>query len=110
MTSHQDDEKRPAAPLLGRLPRIRVDDAHVAQDPDREGGFRVSISGHNLKMAISPPMIRVGGVELTDLKIDPGGKQITGTLTRKPESDQVTVDFGFASDETTLNRRDEKHP
>jgi len=94
--------------MEGRGPWIRVDNAQIVEIPKLPGGYRVSISGHNLKMAISPPRILVGGVELENLEFNPNGKQITGTLSEKPESGEVTVDYGFASGDTILSRRDEK--
>ena len=108
MTSRHRNKKRSGDPMEGRRPWIRVDEARIAEDPRLAGGYRVSISGRNLMMAVSPPRIRVGGVELDDLEFDPSGKQITGTLSRKPESDDVTVDYGFARGDTTLNRRESK--
>jgi hypothetical protein len=93
-------------PMAGRRPWIRLDGATIAERPDRAGAFQVRITGHNLKMAISPPRILIGGVELTSLSFDPEGKAITGTLSKKPESDQVTVDYGFATGETTVSWSD----
>jgi hypothetical protein len=108
MTPSRQHEKQqpPSDPLEGRRPWIRLDAARIEEDTEHPGYYRVTISGHNLKMAISPPRILVGGVELTDVRFDPGGKQITGTLAKKPESDEVTVDYGFASDRTTVKSQE----
>jgi hypothetical protein len=108
MTTSKEREKQqpPVDPMEGRRPWIRVDDARIEEDTERSGRYRVTISGHNLKMAISPPRIQVGGVDLRDVTFDPGGKQVTGTLPEKPESDEVTVDYGFAIGETSAHRQD----
>lgn len=106
-TSNERNKPRPPGdPLEGRRPWIRLDEAQIEEDPERSGQYRVTISGHNLKMAISPPRISVGGVELENLSFDPGGKHITGTLPKKPESDEVTVDYGFAKGQTKVAQRE----
>ena len=101
-TPKQHNKQPPPDPREGRRPWIRVDGARIDKDPDRSGRYRVTISGNNLKMAIAPPRIVVGGVQLRDVAFDPAGKQITGTLARKPKSDEVVVDYGFARGETTI--------
>ena len=96
-TSGKSDERED--PMAGRRPWIRVDGADLRPDPDREGHYDVRIRGHNLRMAISPPRIEIGGVALRDLSFAEDGTAIRGTLARKPENDQVIVDYGFARDE-----------
>jgi hypothetical protein len=105
MTNSKNSDKQPVPdPMGGRRPWIRLDGAHIEEDTEHPGYYRVTISGHNLKMAITPPRITVGEADLTDAKFDTGGKQITGTLEKKPESDEVTVDYGFARGEIRLDR------
>jgi hypothetical protein len=99
-TDRYQQDKQPDDPMEGRKPWIRVDKAQIVEDPSTSGGYRVQIYGHNLKMAISPPRITVAGVPLENLSFESGGKTITGTLSRKPESDEVIVDYGFARGET----------
>lgn len=102
--STKGDEKQPEDRMEGRRPWIRVDGAQLGEAATPAGAYRVRISGHNLKMAISPPRILVGGVELTDLEFDPDGKHIAGTMSQEPDSDEVHVDYGFATGHTTLSR------
>ena len=99
-TDRYPQRKQPDDPMEGRKPWIRVDEAQIVEDPRSPGAYRVQISGHNLKMAISPPRITVAGIPLENQSFEPGGKTITGTLSRKPGSDEVIVDYGFARGET----------
>lgn len=94
-------------PMAGRRPWIRVDSADLREDPKREGAYEVRIRGHNLRMAISPPRIEIGGVSLRHLSFDRDGTEIRGTLEQKPENDRVIVDFGYAFGETRFEVRDE---
>jgi hypothetical protein len=94
-------------PMAGRRPWIRVDSADLREDPKQAGAYEVRIRGHNLRMAISPPRIEIGGVALRYLSFDPDGTEIRGTLERKPESDQVIVDFGYARGETRFTALDD---
>jgi hypothetical protein len=90
-------------PMRGRRPWIRVDGAQAVEDREHSGQFEVRISGHNLKMAISPPRVEVGGVPLEHIVFEESGKVITGRLSRRPPGDRVIVDYGFASGETKLS-------
>lgn len=110
-TANERNQKQPSSdPLEGRRPWIRLDDAQIVEDRERSGEFQVTISGHNLKMAISPPRVSVGGIELEHLSFEPGGKQITGVLRNKPGSDEVIVDYGFASGAATATWQEDPKP
>jgi hypothetical protein len=107
----RSDQQSPQAPqrddpMAGRRPWIRVDSADLKEDPRHEGAYEVRIRGHNLRMAISPPRIEIGGVPLRHLSFDDDGTEIRGILEQKPENEQVIVDFGFARDETRLSARE----
>ena len=104
-----DQQPPPTAPtddpLEGRRPWIRVDDARITEAKGGpQGRWDVTISGHNLKMAVSPPRITVGGVPLMRPVFEPSGKLITGTLTEEPATDEVVVDYGFATGATKVTR------
>jgi len=90
-------------PMAGRRPWIRLDGAEVAKATEGDYPIAVTIHGHNLKMAISPPRIEIGGVPLENISFEDGGKTIRGILSRMPEDDRVLVDYGFANDETKAN-------
>ena len=100
-TDQRDD------PMAGRRPWIRVDSADLREDPKRAGAYEVRIRGHNLRMAISPPRIEIGGVPLRRLSFDEDGTEIRGALEQKPENEHVIVDFGFARDVTRFSVREE---
>jgi hypothetical protein len=90
-------------PMAGRKPGIRIDDVTIREMPEYRGCYQVRISGHNLRMAISPPRIEVGGVPLEDLTFDKDGRAVSGTLACKPESERVVVDYGFAREQSEVH-------
>jgi hypothetical protein len=75
-----DDQNQRDDPMAGRRPWIRVEGADLTADPKHEGGYEVRIRGHNLRMAISPPRIEIGGVALRHLSFADDGTAIRGTL------------------------------
>lgn len=105
-TQAQADPERERGddPMVGRRAWIRVDHAKIMDDEQYEGRYQVQITGHNLKMAISPPRIEVGGVPLENISFEGEGKIITGTLVRQPEDNRVVVDYGFARHAGVLSR------
>ena len=102
-SEHYPDEKGQNDPMAGRRPWIRLDSAERSGEADDQDGIGVRIIGHNLRMVISPPLIEVGGIPLTNVTFDEDGKVIRGTLSKEPEHDRVVVDYGFARDETTIS-------
>jgi hypothetical protein len=102
------DQTRRDDPMAGRRAWIRVDGAEIAEDREEYGTYRVRITGHNLRLIISPPRIEVGGVRLEQVTFDKDGKTISGTLPSKPEGDRVVVDYGFARDEGELEWEEAK--
>lgn len=88
--------------MPARGPWIRVDNARIQEDSDRRGEYNVVITGLNLKMAISPPQLIVGDIELENVTFHKHGEEIHGILRKPPKNDVVIVDYGFARGRSAL--------
>lgn len=73
---------------------IRIDDVTI-EKADKYS-YQVTIRGHNLHGAISPPSVTVDGVKVSDLRFSDDGRTLRGTLEERPESREVIIDYGFA--------------
>ena len=83
------------ARIAARKPQVRIDRCTVRKlEGDR--GYEATIEGFNLRQAISPPQVIVGGVPAEALTFEPDGKQLRVRLKREPGDDRVVVDYGFA--------------
>lgn len=93
---HQQwEERKPKIRLIG----LEVEFLGPGQ------GYAVVIEGFNLYGAISPPKVTVGGIPLEHPEFYPNGRFIRGKLSRKPQSDRVVVDYGFARAELRGKRK-----
>jgi hypothetical protein len=79
--------------IVARRPQVRIDRCTI-QVLDR--GYAAIIEGFNLRQAISPPQVTVGMVPADSLVYARDGKQLRAILKKKPASDRVVVDYGFA--------------
>jgi hypothetical protein len=82
----------------GRRPWLRLDRWTVEPMAEQAGPdrYRVRIEGVNLRGAVSPPRITVGGQLLRALRFEPDGRAVTGEIDQPPEHRRVIVDYGFA--------------
>lgn len=80
----------------GRRPWLRVDGVVVDKRSTKTGGYRVKIEGVNIRGAISPPTITVGGQHVTEMQFAPDGRSMTGVIHDLPANEYVVVDYGFA--------------
>lgn len=84
----------------GRSGWLRLDRCTVDEKPDKtRNGYPVTIEGVNLRAAISPPTVTIGGQRVHELHFAPDGRSITGLIKEPPEDRQVIVDYGFARGE-----------
>lgn len=81
--------------IAARRPQVRIDRCTI-QALDRGEGYAAIIEGFNLRQAISPPRVTVGGVPADSLSYARDGKQLRVLLKQKPDGDRVEVDYGFA--------------
>lgn len=81
--------------IAARGPQVRIDRCTI-QALDREEGYTAIIEGFNLRQAISPPRVTVGGVSAHALTFDRDGKHLRVLLKQLPDGDRVEVDYGFA--------------
>ena len=79
--------------VAARRPRVRVDRCLVRAGA--EGTFEVVIEGFGLVPAFSPPHITIGGVLLERMRVEQGGRRLTGTLAARPRGTAVEVDLGY---------------
>lgn len=98
MPSKEPDEPTPTDDRPHRGPWIRLDDLELTEREDGRG-YDVVIEGINLRSAVVPPQVTVGGTALEDVSVAPDGRTITGRLTDEPADRHVVVDYGFARDE-----------
>jgi len=76
---------------------LRLDQCSVDSKSGEKGrGYPVTIEGVNLRGAISPPAVTVGGRRVHNLEFAPDGRTIRGVVDEPPESEHVVVDYGFA--------------
>jgi hypothetical protein len=80
--------------LAARKPHVRVDRC-VLTDGEK-GTYQVTIEGFGLLPAITPPRITVGGVPLEQVRVEHGGRRLTGVLSTQPRGTEVIVDLGYA--------------
>lgn len=81
----------------GRRPNLRLDHCRVSEpDDSNASGYVVTIEGVNLRRAISPPTITIGGQLVRDLHFAPDGRSVTGMIDSRPASERLVVDYGFA--------------
>ena len=102
MSEEPDDRRH----KFGRRPWVRLDDYVVKKTSDSSERYEVKITGVNLRSAISPPTITVGGQQLRDVRFAPDGRSVTGMVQKIPEVEEVVVDYGFMRAE--LNRSEER--
>ncbi len=81
--------------IAARSVQVRIDHCTI-QELESGKGFEAIIRGFNLRQAISPPQVTVGGVPADSLRFSRDGKQLRVMLKRKPRSSRVAVDYGFA--------------
>ena len=80
----------------GKRPWVRLDSCTVDEPRKDCSGYRVKIEGVNLRRAISPATVTVGGQLLREMEFASDGRSITGVLAKAPEDERVVVDYGFA--------------
>jgi hypothetical protein len=93
MTDPTNEWKRRQKLVAERQPVVRIDDVTIEEGND---GYKVAIDGFGLRPAISPPLVTVGGVQVEKLRVEEGGRRLTGYLPEKPQSNEVMVDLGYA--------------
>jgi hypothetical protein len=98
MTKKNEDQPDTTDEHAERGPWIRLDDVHLSEQEDGTG-YEVVIEGVNLRSAVVPPRVTVGGLPLEEQSVSPDGRSIRGQLRKKPDSLHVVVDYGFARDE-----------
>lgn len=80
----------------GRAGWIRLDRCTVDERPDdAAGGYPVTIEGVNLRRAISPPRVTIGGQPVRAMRFAPDGRSITGVVDEPPADERLVVDYGF---------------
>ena len=75
-------------------PRVTVDGGRVRKRWLRRG-WAVTVRGANLRLAIVPPDVTVGGQRVRDLRARRDGRLLRGVIDARPHGDHIVVDYGF---------------
>lgn len=107
-SEHREPERRPDGRRHkhGRAGWIRVDGVEIQEGRTRRGerAYSVRIRGVNLRGAISPPRVEVGGQVLEEMSFAPDGRTLSGIVRDKPVAEHVVVDYGSVRAELREDR------